>query len=290
MAAAVMADIPVVPLRALRSLWIQITGSACNLACRHCFNASGPGEPWLPAMAADEVRARIAEGAALGVREIYFTGGEPFLHPELLPLLDESLRVAATTVLTNGTLIDGDVAERLAAMAAASAYSLEIRVSIDGVTARANDAIRGHGSFEKALRATTLLAARGLVPIVTATTLAAGDDGHPLYDRLRALLREHGVTRPRIKILPVLGTGRGEGLRPSRRLTARDLAGFDTSRLQCAETRAVTSTGVYACPILAGLPVARMGSDGLAGALGPVPLAHAACSTCWETGLTCGNG
>lgn len=281
---------PVVPFHELRSLWIQITGSQCNLVCRHCFNASGPGEPWLGAMAADDVRARIAEAVALGVREIYFTGGEPFLHPELLPLVGEALGVAATTVLTNGTLIDETVAARLAALAAASSYSLEIRVSVDGLTAAANDAIRGHGSFTKALHATALLAARGLVPIVTATTLAAGDDGRPLYARLHALLREHGVARPRIKILPVLGTGRGAGLRPARRLTRADLDGFDTSRLQCSETRAVTSTGVYACPILAGLPVGRAGTNGLAGALGPVALAHATCTTCWETGLTCGNG
>ena len=38
----------------------------------------------------------------LGVKEIYFTGGEPFLHPEILALLKDSLAIVPTSVLTNG--------------------------------------------------------------------------------------------------------------------------------------------------------------------------------------------
>ena len=76
--------------------------------------------------------ARVAEALALGVREFYFTGGEPFLHPELLEILADTLAVAPCTVLTNGTLF---TAARRRAPCAASAtprYSLEIRVSLDG--------------------------------------------------------------------------------------------------------------------------------------------------------------
>src|SRR5262245_38070594 len=280
---------PVAPFRELRSVWIQVTGTLCNLTCRHCFNASGPGTPWLEPLESDVVRRAIAEAMALGARELYFTGGEPFLHPDILDLLAEALTMAPATVLTNGTLIDDGVADRLAALAAASTYSLEVRVSLDADTPEANDAIRGRGSFDRALAAVRRLDARGLPPIVTATDLEPTAGQPTLYERLRTRLREAGVTRPRLKILPPLPLGR-LARRAGRRLEADDLAGFDTARLQCTETRAVAAGGVYACPILAGLPDARLADAHLGDSLGAASLFHPACVVCHATGLTCANG
>lgn len=280
---------PNVAFRELRTLWFQVTGTLCNLACRHCFNASGPRDPWLGSLDVATVRRYLAEAETLGVREIYFTGGEPFLHPQLFELLEAALAVAPTTVLTNGTLIDEATADRLAGLAARSPYSLEMRVSVDAPTAEENDAIRGRGSFAKALGAVRSLAARGLLPIVTATEVAAPAIGPSLYERLRLRLLDAGVSRPRIKILPLLPLGRCAGRAEARHLTADDLEGFDAGRLQCTETRVVAEGGIYACPILAGLPQARLGADRLADALGPASLYHEACVTCHETGLRCQN-
>ncbi len=96
---------PVAPFVRLSALWTQITGTWCNLECAHCLNASGPKDPWLAPLDAETVRRTIREAEALDVKEIYFTGGEPFLHPAILTLLDEAREVAPTTALTNGTRI-----------------------------------------------------------------------------------------------------------------------------------------------------------------------------------------
>jgi MoaA/NifB/PqqE/SkfB family radical SAM enzyme len=281
------ASAPKVLIRELRALWFQITGTLCNLACRHCFNASGPRDPGLGSLDSAVVRRYIADAEALGVKEFYFTGGEPFLHPEILPLLEAALAVAPTTVLTNGTLIDGPLADRLAGIAADSSYSLEVRISIDAADEQANDAIRGTGSFAKALRAIKALSTRKIYPIVTATEIGA--PRATLYEQIRRLLLDIGVERPRIKILPVLPIGRCRGRETERYLTAEDLAGFDLARLQCTETRVVADGGIYACPILAGLPGARLGVDRLADPLRPTALYHRACYTCYETGIACKN-
>lgn len=135
-------QVPAAPFVGLSALWIQITGTWCNLECTHCLNASGPREPWLRPVDAEAVRDAIQEGERLGVKEIYFTGGEPFLHAEILTLLGEALAVAPTTVLTNGTKISDAVADALADLAAPTPYSLEIRVSLDDVDPRANDQVR----------------------------------------------------------------------------------------------------------------------------------------------------
>ena len=288
--AAETVDAPRVPFSALVSLWIQLTGTWCNLECRHCLNASGPHDPWLRPMAPAAVRRAIAEGERLGVKEIYFTGGEPFLHRELVPLLECALAAAPTTVLTNGTMITEEVGDGLRAVADSARYSLEIRISLDDVAPALNDAVRGAGAFEQAVRAIRILDARGLLPIVTATEILSehADAAGGMYRRFRDFLASIGVEKPRVKIIPVFAAGRLAN-DDAARLTEEALAGFDRSTLQCAESRVVAADGVYACPILAGLPGARLSDGDLEPALSPAPLFHPACVTCHRTGMTCGN-
>ncbi len=280
----------VAPFVRLTALWIQLTGTWCNLECTHCLNASGPKEPWLQPLDGETARRAIAEADRLGVKEIYFTGGEPFLHKDILALLGLSLAAAPTTVLTNGTVITERIADVLGALARAGNYSLEIRVSLDDVDADLNDRIRGPGAWAKAVRAVRLLNDRDLVPIVTATEILAAEhrDATGLYQRFRDFLVAQGVTKPRVKILPVFAVGRLEGP-DGDRLTDEALAGFDRTQLQCAETRVIASDGVYACPILAGQPGARLSDGSLEASFRPAPLYHPACVTCHQTGMTCRN-
>lgn len=281
---------PEAPFVRLSALWIQLTGTWCNLECTHCLNASGPRDPWLVPLDGTAARRAIAEAERLGVKEIYFTGGEPFLHKDIVALLEVSLAVAPTTVLTNGTVITEAVADALAALARNTAYSLEIRVSLDDVDPDLNDRVRGPGAWGKAVRAVRRLNARGLVPIVTATEILDGERpaATGTYQRFRDFLLAEGVRKPRVKILPVFGVGRLEG-RDTERLTEAALEGFDRAQLQCAETRVIAADGVYACPILAGQPGARLSAGDLEASFRPAPLYHPACLTCHQTGMTCRN-
>ncbi len=279
-----------VPFRRLTTLWVQLTGTWCNLECVHCINASGPGTPWLKPLDGEPVRRAIQAAERLGVREIYFTGGEPFLHPEILPLLGFALAAAPTTALTNGTAITEPVADALAALADRARYSLEIRVSLDDVEPEGNDRVRGRGAWAKAVQAIQRLHARGLLPIVTATEIASGGlAGDGLYERFRDFLLTLGIDKPRVKIMPVFPIGRMQG-GDGARLSEESLEGFDTGLLQCADTRVVADGGVYACPILAGLEGARLSTGDLEAAFRPAPLYHTACVTCHRTGMTCRNG
>jgi len=280
---------PVAPFVGLSTLWVQITGTWCNLECRHCINASGPKSPWLKPLDAATIERAIREAEAMGVKEIYFTGGEPFLHGEILPLLEVALAAAPTTVLTNGTLIGPAVADALAGLAARAPYSLELRVSLDDADRAKNDRIRGEGAWAKAVEAVRLLRERGLLPIVTATEITR--DEHPagyMYERFRDFLHAQGVERPRVKIMPVFGLGR-QRADATAPLTEEDLEGFDRSGLQCADARVVAAGGVYACPILAGLEGARLSTGSLAESFKATPLYHPACVTCRQTGMTCRN-
>lgn len=279
-------------LHHLDALWIQVAGTLCNLACSHCFVSCGPGDSRHELLSRETVRGRVAEAVPLGVKEFYFTGGEPFLHPELIEILADTLAHGPCTVLTNGTLFTAGRVEALVDLGERTRYSLEIRVSLDGYRAEDHDRFRGPGSFARALEGLRRLEARGLLPIVTVTRNGVED---PLVFRERyvEMLRGAGLSRPRLKILPLflLGreTERTRGYSASESLLDLDPAGFDPLRLQCGSSRAVTSRGVFVCPLLVDEPGGRLGPR-LDDALGPFSLRHGACFTCYVTGMTCGNG
>jgi uncharacterized Fe-S cluster-containing radical SAM superfamily protein len=286
------AEVPHQPLFHLDALWIQVAGTLCNLRCTHCFVSSGPGDDHHALMPRDVVRHHVAEGVALGVKEFYFTGGEPFVHPAMLEIIADSLAHGPVTVLTNGTLFTVPRAAALRRLGERSRYSLEIRVSLDGWRAIDHDRLRGAGSFERALEGIKRLAAVGLLPIVTATQ-GTDEDPQRLRARYLEMLRGLGLERPRLKLLPMflLGreTERSRAYDPAETLAGLPAAAFDPHRLQCSGCRAVTSRGVFVCPLLVDEPAARMG-ERLEQALKPFPLRHGACYTCYLTGMTCGNG
>jgi hypothetical protein len=126
---------------------------------------------------------------------------------------------------------------------------------------------------------------------VTATEITSAEhaDGRGTYERFRDFLLAQGIEKPRVKIMPVFALGRlarpGDPV-----LHEDDLVGFDRSTLQCAESRVVADGGVYACPILAGLPGARLSDGGLAASFTDAALYHPSCVTCFQTGMTCKNG
>ena len=90
-----------VALDRLDTLWIN-TGTLCNITCVNCYIESSPSNDRLVYMTAAEVRALIEEARHAGTREIGFTGGEPFLNPDILAMITDSLDGGfETLVLTN---------------------------------------------------------------------------------------------------------------------------------------------------------------------------------------------
>jgi molybdenum cofactor biosynthesis enzyme MoaA len=284
--------IPRVELRSLDELWFQVSGTLCNLECTHCFISCSPKNDSFGYLSLDEVAAAIEESLAWGVKEYYFTGGEPFLNRDIVPILELTLQYGPATVLTNGTVLKPEWLERLKAAEAGSLYSLEFRVSIDGPTPEINDPIRGERTFERAMQGVELLSEFGFLPIITMTRTWEEPEDEPILARFRQVLKEHGCLRPRLKILPRLKIGaearRTEGYHRLERITPELMAGYDQSQLICNHSRVVTSKGVYVCPILLESPEARLGST-LAEANRDFPLAHGACFTCYLYGAICTN-
>lgn len=285
-------EAPRVPLSHLDELWFQVGGTRCNLTCSHCFISCSPHNKSFGFLSLATVDQYLREASKLGVREFYFTGGEPFLNVEMVAILKRTLEFGPATVLTNGTVLRKEWLEELAEAEKQSGYSLEFRISIDGPTAETNDPIRGEGSFERIVAGLRLLVDAGFLPILTATRVWKDEEHAATLEQFRELLLSVGCRQPRIKILPTLQLGaeatRTEGYSPSARLTMQELEGFDTRQLVCEHSRIVTDRGVYVCPLLIESQSSYHG-ERLIDSLGDAVLSEGACTTCYQFGALCAN-
>ena len=142
-----------VGFEALRTLWFN-TGTLCNLTCRNCYIESSPTNDRLVYLTAAEVRLFLDEIASenLGTREIGFTGGEPFMNPEILDMLDDSLsRGFQTLVLTNAMKPMMQLRSSLLDLREKYGPHLIIRVSLDHYAQAFHEIERGPRSFAPTL-------------------------------------------------------------------------------------------------------------------------------------------
>jgi AdoMet-dependent heme synthase len=285
-------ELPLVPLAHLDDLWFQVAGTLCNLTCQHCFISCSPHNHSFGFLDLATVRRHLDESVTLGVKEYYFTGGEPFLNRDMVPILELTLRYGPATVLTNGTVFKDEWLQRLRAADAASPYSLEFRVSLDGFTAAQNDPVRGDGTFERIQRGVRMLLDHDFLPILTVTRTNDEQEDSEIFDGFVRMLKDLGYQRPRIKILPTLRIGaeseRQRGYHDDERVTAAMMVGYDQNLLVCNHSRMVTDRGVFVCPILIESADARLG-DTLTEAQRPFAIKHSACYTCYQYGALCAN-
>jgi uncharacterized Fe-S cluster-containing radical SAM superfamily protein len=288
-----VARAPRVRLEALDHLWFQVTGTLCNLTCTHCFISCAPDNRSFGFLDYDHVLRVLDESRALGVKEYYFTGGEPFMHPRLLDMLAATLAIGPATVLTNGTLFREATVDRLAQLRDDSIYSLELRVSIDGPDAASNDRIRGAGAFDRAMAGVRRVVEAGFLPIVTMAQTWDDADAPSIYERMRDALLAIGYARPRVKLIPSLRIGaeavRSRGYADDERVTPEMMQGVPADHFICATSRIVTDRGVHVCPILIEEPDSVLAPTLAEATTKDYALRHQACYTCWLSGAICTN-
>ena len=166
---------------------------ACNLQCVHCLSSSGQRDP--RELTTAEAKQVLDELRDLQVFYINIGGGEPMVRRDFFELLEYSIANGiGVKFSTNGAFIDAEKARRLAAM-----DYLDIQISLDGIDAVTNDAVRGPGSYEMARRAMDNLAAANFGPfkisvVVTRHNVDQLDEFKALADSYGAQLR---ITRLR---------------------------------------------------------------------------------------------
>jgi mycofactocin biosynthetic radical S-adenosylmethionine protein MftC len=161
---------------------------ACNLSCVHCLSSSGRRDP--RELSTAECKAVIDTLERMQVFYVNIGGGEPTVRSDFWELVDyATAHHVGVKFSTNGVRLDAAAAARLAA----SDY-VDVQISLDGATREVNDAVRGPGSFDTAMRAMANLAGAGfrgfkLSVVMTRQNIPQIDEFKAIADRFGAQLR-----------------------------------------------------------------------------------------------------
>jgi uncharacterized radical SAM superfamily Fe-S cluster-containing enzyme len=211
----------------------------CNLSCPACFTSSSPaGGHYLPlADAVHAVETAIArEGGRLDV--VMLSGGEPTVHPQIVPLLEALAPLPITRVLlnTNGIRLAND--DAFLSVLAKYRDRLEVYLQYDGPSASTSEALRGTDlRATKARAIERLSSARVFATLVMTVSLANEHEVGAVLDTAFATPYVGGVMYQ-----PIFGSGRSPDIDPMRRVTT-------TGVLKRIETQ--SSYGVRARDLIA---------------------------------------
>lgn len=163
-----------VDMAQLKTLWFN-TGTRCNLACENCYIESSPTNDELVYITTEEVTSYLDEilDLNLGTESISFTGGEPFLNKDILPILSLCLEQRfEVLVLTNAYRAIDRYFEELRELNQLHPNKLKLRVSLDHYTQEIHEQERGPKTFERTLTTIKKLMDDGLSVHIAGRSLA----------------------------------------------------------------------------------------------------------------------
>lgn len=171
---------------------------ACNLSCVHCLSSSGRRDP--RELNTEQCKALIDEFQRMQVFYVNIGGGEPTVRPDFWELVDyATAHQVGVKFSTNGVRITPEVAQRLAA----SDY-VDVQISLDGADPEVNDAVRGSGSYDTAIRALQNLADAGFRDAKLSVVATRHNIGQ--LDQFREIAERYGATLRLTRLRP---SGRG---------------------------------------------------------------------------------
>ena len=277
--------------KALKELWFH-TGTVCNLRCSFCLEGAKPGDNRLNPITLEDTKPFIQEALALGVGQFSFTGGEPFVIPEMVSILDYALDYNPCLVLTNAT---EPLLNRLHQVAplAQKAFPLSFRVSLDYPDPAKHNAERGHGNFELSLRTMQELHSYGF-HVSIARQSASNEDTDSVNRAYRPFFQQAGL--PEDTHIVVFPEFYEPGSHPDvPYITESCMTTYKTEEqrdgFMCSFSKMVVKKGghmrVYACTLVDDDEDYDQGGSLAESMDVRVTLKHHRCYTCFANGASC---
>ncbi|OBY27354.1 radical SAM protein [Leisingera sp. JC1] len=287
-----------VPLSHPETLWFN-TGTLCNIECSNCYILSSPTNDALVYLTEGEVQDYLNQIADRNwpIREIGFTGGEPFMNPEMIAMARAALeRGFEVLILTNAMrpMMRKTVKAGLMALLEDFGDKLTLRISVDHHSADLHDKERGAGSFAKTFEGMEWLRDNGFAMTVAGRTVW-GESEAEARAGYAALFAKHGFAiDAQNPGQTVLFPEMDETVEVPEITTACwGILNKSPDSVMCSSSRMVVkrkgadNPAVLACTLLPYAPEFEMGAT-LAEAERPVQLNHPHCAKfCVLGGASC---
>lgn len=249
-----------VDLTSLKTLWFN-TGTLCNLTCENCYIESSPKNDRLVYLSYQEAKTYLDEIREEGFEtgEIGITGGEPFMNPDIIPIMEECLkRGFKLLVLTNAMRPMEKCADDLRRLNDRYGAQMTIRVSVDHFNQAMHEEERGLNSWKPMLKGLVWLSENGFTIDIAGRT-RWGEDEQVLRDGFAALFKELGVEvdAQDPKALMLFPEMDENSTVPEITTDCWGILGVDPDDMMCASSRMVVKRKgaqhpvVLACTLLA---------------------------------------
>jgi predicted phosphodiesterase/uncharacterized Fe-S cluster-containing radical SAM superfamily protein len=288
-----------VALKGLETLWFN-TGTLCNIACEHCYIESSPRNDRLAYLSLQEMDGYLDEIAKdrLPTAEIGFTGGEPFMNPDMLAMMETCLdRGFRVLVLTNAMRPMQRLKGKLLDLQRRLGERLTRRVSLDHYTKELHEEERGPRTWQPTFDGLKWLAANGFT-VAVAGRMLWGEPDCAMRQGYAQLFVEHGIAidaedRGKLVIFPEMDAAADV---PEITEACWDILHVSPQSVMCASSRMVVKRkgasrpSVAACTLLPYDDAFDLGPT-LADASRAVPLNHPHCAKfCVLGGASCSAG
>ncbi len=270
----------------LKTLWLN-TGTLCNIECANCYIESSPKNDRLVYLKCEDVTPFLDEIDA--PIEVGITGGEPFMCPDILGIMEDVMARGHTLLLLTNAMrpmMRPRIKAGLEALAKQFPNQLTLRVSLDSHDKRLHDDERGQGSFDEAVRGLGWLATTG-IPVAIAGRQALTEDDVAARNAYGALAARIG--------LPLQADDPKQLVLFPEMIAADDPPEITTdcwgilnkhpSDIMCANQRMVirrkgaTRASVVACTLLVDDPAFELGHTLAEATADPVKLNHPWCAS-----------
>lgn len=275
-----------IALGRIETLWVN-TGTLCNIACENCYIESSPTNDRLAYFRHKDLVGYLdeIEEAGLGTKEIGFTGGEPFMNPDMIQMLDEALgRGYHVLVLTNAMKPMAHKKAALLDLRERYRERLVIRVSLDHYSQPRHEEERGPGSWAPTVAGLQWLSENGFTVHVAGRTMWGEDEASLRAGYAAFFAREHiAVDAANPHTLVLFPEMDEEADVPEITERCWGLLGVDPADIMCASSRMVVRRqgrerpSVLACTLIAYDLRFELGET-LADAAGEVALNHPHCA------------
>ena len=288
-----------VTLSGLRTLWFN-TGTICNLTCRSCYMHSSPTNDDLSFIRVDEVAIFLSEIAEqnLATQQIGITGGEPFINPDLIPILKLCLeKQYRVLVLTNAMKPMMKASQDLEILRQKYGRNLTIRISLDHYDREMHEKERGLNTWDIAIHGLSWLSTKRFECHVAGRTIPSEkeDETRNQYDKLfnRHNIRIDAYDPTKLVLFPNMNSAK-----PVQEISEKcwDTLNIHPNTIMCSHSRMVVKRRGAAAPVVVActlIPDDRQFELGanLNDSKQKIPLNHPFCAQfCVLGGANCSSG
>ena len=238
-------------LKELNNLFIELTAKNCNRRCKHCYIDFPYSKNVKDFISIDTIKEALIDTKSENIQCIYLTGAEPMTHPEFNAILRLCLKRTNVCICTNGSFINEKKARFLKRVEDESNYEIIFQLSIDHYDEIKSDDLRGRGTYRQTLNAIKSLIKHNFNPILCITDYY-NEGKENLLNGFKTVCEKINfqASENNFKINKFHNKTNNE-------------IDFEENwqKLDCENSRILTTKGVYTCPFLANDHRGRSGCD-----------------------------